>query len=52
MNDKHEVDALQALFSESLTRTLEKMRRVRTAEVCRSLIELECLDRELARRKP
>lgn len=52
MNDMFEVDALQELYFESLDAYLERMRRVKAAEVCRLLIELELLGRELARRKP
>lgn len=52
MNDTFHVDVLEEVYSKSLTPYLERIRQVKREEIRARLIEIELLDRELARRKP
>lgn len=52
MKNTFPVDTLEEVYSKSLTPYLERIRTVKREEICARLIELELIDRELARRNP
>lgn len=52
INNTFPVDTLEEVYSKSFAPYLERIRTVKREEICARLIELELIDRELARRKP